>query len=246
MRHPLPFVAVVRRVVSARTVSRLLAIGLVFSSPASLLLAQRAPFEAPKGVVVSASLTASEVGADILRRGGNAVDAAVATGLALTVTYPRAGNIGGGGFLVLRLEDGRTTAIDFRERAPAAATADMYLDASGQVVPGRSTLGHLAAGVPGTVAGLALALERYGSGTFSWSDLVEPARKLAADGIPVTPGLARDLAAGEGIFERFPESRRVFQRDGRLYQAGERWIQPELGRTFARLQTHGPREFYEG
>jgi gamma-glutamyltranspeptidase/glutathione hydrolase len=246
MRHPLLFVAVVRRVVSARTAAQLLAIGLVFSSPANVLLAQRAPFEAPKGVVVSASLTASEIGADILRRGGNAVDAAVATGLALTVTYPRAGNIGGGGFLLLRLEDGRTTAIDFRERAPAAATADMYLDAAGQVVPGRSTLGHLAAGVPGTVAGLALALERYGSGKFSWSDLVEPARQLAADGITVTPGLARDLVAGEGIFERFPESRRVFQRNGQFYQAGERWIQPELGRTFARLQTHGPREFYEG
>lgn len=210
------------------------------------LSAQRAPFEAPHGVVVSASLTASEAGADVLRRGGNAVDAAVATGLALTVTYPRAGNIGGGGFLVLRLQDGRTTAIDFRERAPGAATADMYLDASGQVIPGRSTSGHLAAGVPGTVAGLALALDRYGSGKFSWADLVEPARQLAADGITVTPGLARDLAAGEGIFERFPESRRVFQRNGRLYQAGERWIQPELGRTFARLQKHGPREFYEG
>lgn len=246
MRSASPSSAFLRRVIGTRPVLALLALGLIASSPLPGLRAQRAPFEAQHGVVVSASLTASEAGADILRRGGNAVDAAVATGLALTVTYPRAGNIGGGGFLVLRLADGRTTAIDFRERAPAAATADMYLDASGQVVPGRSTQGHLAAGVPGTVAGLALALERYGSGKFSWSDLVEPARKLAAEGIIVTPGLARDLAAGEAIFERFPESRRVFQRNGQLYRAGERWIQPELGRTFARFQKHGPREFYEG
>jgi gamma-glutamyltranspeptidase/glutathione hydrolase len=212
-------------------------------SPAS---AQRQPVEARNGMVASASALASEVGAEILRKGGNAVDAAVATGLALAVTYPRAGNLGGGGFLVLRLADGRTTAIDFREQAPAAATRDMYLDAEGNVVAGRSTIGHLASGVPGTVAGFALALEKYGSGKVSWADVVEPARRLAADGFVVTPAFARDLQASAELLGRFPESKRVFLRDGRFYEPGERFAQADLARTFARLRDRGPREFYEG
>lgn len=214
--------------------------------PTSSVFAQRQAVEGTQGMVASASAIASEVGADILRKGGNAVDAAVATGLALTVTYPRAGNIGGGGFLVLRLADGRVTTIDFREMAPGRAGRDMYLDAQGNVVAGRSTVGYLASGVPGTVAGFALALEKYGSGKVTWADVVEPARRLAAEGFTVTPALARDLRASEKLLGQFADSRRIFLRDGRPYAAGERIVQADLGRTFERLKTQGPREFYEG
>src|SRR5262249_36532315 len=150
-------------------------------------LAQRDPVEAEHGLVTSASVLASQIGADVLKKGGNAADAAVATGLALAVAYPRAGNIGGGGFAVLRLGDGRVRTIDFRETAPSAATRELFLDANGNVVPGRSTVGHLASGVPGTVAGLELLYKQYGSHHLSWAQLVEPARKLASTGFAVTP-----------------------------------------------------------
>ncbi len=208
--------------------------------------AQRLPTESSGAMVASASRLASEAGLEILRRGGNAVDASIATGLALTVTYPRAGNIGGGGFMVIRHADGRAVVIDFREEAPSKATPDMYLDAKGAVVPGRSTHGYLAAGVPGTIAGFALALEKHGSGKVSWAEVVEPARRLAAEGIPLTAGLARDLRGSERLLAAFPESRRVFLRNGQLPKVGERWVQSDLGQTFARLQKEGPREFYEG
>jgi len=207
---------------------------------------QRLPEESDGGMVASASHLASQAGIEIMRRGGNAVDASIATGLALTVTYPRAGNIGGGGFMVIRLANGRTAVIDFREQAPGNARADMYLDAKGEIVPGRSTLGYLAAGVPGTIAGFALALEKYGSGKITWADVVEPARRLAAEGIEVTPGLSRDLRGSEKLLSPFPESKRIFLRQGRPYEPGERWIQADLARTFERLQRQGPREFYEG
>jgi gamma-glutamyltranspeptidase/glutathione hydrolase len=227
--------------------SRLAACALALLALASTALqAQRLPLEAEHGLVTSASALASRVGVDILKRGGNAADAAVATGLALAVTYPRAGNIGGGGFALLRLTDGRASAIDFRELAPAGASRDMYLDAAGNVIPGQSTVGHRAAGVPGTVAGLALLHEKYGSGRLSWAQLVEPARLLAARGFTVTPALARDLRASEDLLGQFPESRRRFLRDGRYYRAGEAFIQPELAATLARLQRQGAREFYTG
>ncbi len=222
------------------------AIAVLLASTPSPAWAQRQPVEASQGMVTSASDVASRIGVEILQKGGNAVDAAVATGLALAVTYPRAGNLGGGGFLVLRLADGRSTAIDFREQAPGGASRDMYLDADGNVAAGRSTVGHLASGVPGTVAGFARAWEKYGSGGISWADVVEPARRLAAEGIVVTPALARDLHASEKLLGQFPESKRVFLRDGRFYEAGERFTQTDLARTFERLKTKGPREFYEG
>ncbi|HRE82049.1 MAG TPA: gamma-glutamyltransferase [Opitutaceae bacterium] len=215
-----------------------------FVSP--LVHGQRSPVDAERGMVASASSLASQAGVEILRKGGNAIDASVATGLALAVTYPRAGNIGGGGFTVISLADGRSTVIDFRERAPGRATRDMYLDAQGNVVAGRSTVGSLAAGVPGTVAGFALAWEKYGSGKVSWSDLVEPARRLAADGFLVTPALARDLRASQKLFSAFPESQRVFLQNGKFLQPGDLWKQPDLAQTLARLQSIGPREFYEG
>lgn len=197
-------------------------------------------------MVTSASALASQVGVDIMRQGGNAIDAFVATGLALTVTFPRAGNIGGGGFAVIRLADGRSTVIDFREKAPLAATRDMYLDEAGEVVPGRSTVGYLAAGVPGSMDGFRLAFERYGSGKLTWAKLVEPARRLAAEGWTVTPFFARDFQAQEKLMSPFPESKRIFLRDGDYYRGGEIFTQPELAATLARLQADGPREFYEG
>jgi gamma-glutamyltranspeptidase / glutathione hydrolase len=209
-------------------------------------MAQRAPVEAQNGMVVSASRLASEVGTEILKRGGNAADAAVATGIALAVTYPRAGNLGGGGFAVLHLADGRATTIDFREAAPAAASRDMYLDPQGRVLPDASTVGYRAAGVPGTVAGLALLHQKYGSKKLSWSELLEPARRLADQGFAVSPALARDLRASERLLGRFAESKRVFLRDGRHYAAGETFRQPDLAKTLQRLQKNGATEFYTG
>lgn len=200
------------------------------------------PVRGRKVMVASASEHATRVGVEILRKGGNAVDAAVAVGLALAVTYPIAGNLGGGGFMVVRMADGRTAAIDYREVAPARARRDLYLDADGNVRPEASTTGYLAVGVPGTVAGFGLAMERYGK--LKWKDVVEPARKLAADGFPVSHIFERTLKASK--LERFPESRRIFLRNGDPYREGEIFRQPDLARTLERLRRHGPREFYEG
>ncbi len=199
---------------------------------------------APHGMVASSSEIASRVGADVLKRGGNAVDAAVAVGLALAVTYPTAGNLGGGGFMVVRMADGRAAALDFREMAPARAHRDMYLDPkTKEVLPEASTVGYLAAGVPGTVAGMALARDRYG--TRKWADLVEPARKLAVRGFPVSHDLAAELKAHPRL-ARFAESRRVFQRNGKFYEPGETFRQPDLAATLGRIQRVGPSEFYQG
>jgi gamma-glutamyltranspeptidase/glutathione hydrolase len=193
-------------------------------------------------MVASADTLASTVGVDILKRGGNAVDAAVAVGLALAVTYPEAGNLGGGGFLLLRLASGRTTAIDFRETAPAKATRDMYLDKDGQPTVD-SRVGYRAVGVPGTVAGLALAQRRYGR--LKWADVVAPAVRLADQGFPLTDYQERMLKGSKAL-SAFPESRRVFQRNGRVYKEGDVFRQPDLAATLRRLMTKGPREFYEG
>jgi gamma-glutamyltranspeptidase / glutathione hydrolase len=222
---------------------RTLALLLLVTTP--LLAASREPVRAPHGMVASTSDIASRAGADVMRNGGNAVDAAVAVGLALAVTWPSAGNLGGGGFLLLRKADGTSEAIDYRERGPLAAHRDMYLDAQGNVVKGLSTQGYLAAGVPGTVAGLALAHKRHGK--LKWADVVEPARRLAADGFPVGFHLARGLRYDSTIekMKPFAESRRIYQRDGRFYEMGETFVQPELAAVLARIKTN-PRDFYEG
>jgi gamma-glutamyltranspeptidase/glutathione hydrolase len=228
---------------------RSLAIGCLIALltwPAILAYAQRAPIEAEHGLVTSASVLASRAGVDILKRGGNAIDAAVATAFTLAVTYPRAGNLGGGGFAVLRLSDGRVSSIDFRETAPSAAKPDLFLDTRGNLIPGKSTVGYAASGIPGTVAGLALAEQKYGSGHLSWASLLEPARRLAAGGFAVTPSLAHDLQASAELLGQFPESRRIYLRSGRLYRAGDRMLQPDLAATLARLQHEGPQEFYTG
>jgi gamma-glutamyltranspeptidase/glutathione hydrolase len=214
---------------------------------ASTVPALREPVRAPHGMVASTKQIASQVGVDILKRGGNAVDAAVAVAFALAVTHPVAGNLGGGGFMLIRLRDGRTTAIDYREVAPLAATRNLYLDAEGNLIKGEgsSTVGYRAAGVPGTVAGLALALKKYGSGKFTWAQLIEPARRLAANGFTVSHSFAESLQRTTR-FEEYPDSRRIFLRDGKFFEEGEVFRQPELAATLQRLQRGGPREFYRG
>ncbi|HEX9984632.1 MAG TPA: gamma-glutamyltransferase [Thermoanaerobaculia bacterium] len=210
-----------------------------------LQAASREPVRAKHVMVASTSELASRIGADVMKKGGNAVDAAVAVALALAVTWPSAGNLGGGGFLVLRKADGTAEVIDYRERAPLAATRTMYLDAQGNVIKGSSTEGYKAVGVPGTVAGLMLAHKRHGK--LKWAELVEPARALAADGFEVTYHLSRSLRlkSTQEKMAAFAESRRIFQRDGKFYELGERFVQPELATTLARIKAN-PRDFYEG
>jgi gamma-glutamyltranspeptidase/glutathione hydrolase len=178
-----------------------------------------------------------------MKRGGNAIDAAVAVGLALAVTWPSAGNLGGGGFMVIRKASGETEVIDYRERAPLAASRDMYLDENGNIIKGASTLGYKAVGVPGSVYGMHLALERHGK--LTWAQVVEPARRLAADGFEVNIHLARSLRGSTKNLAQFPDSNRIFLRNGKYFEEGERLVQPELGSTFARLQKNW-RDFYEG
>jgi len=227
---------------------RALALMLIFLFVASLPITQRAasrePARARHGMVASTSEIASRVGVEIMQRGGNAIDAAVAVGLALAVTWPSAGNIGGGGFMMIRRANGDTEIIDYRERAPLAATRDMYLYKDGNVIKGASTVGYKAVGVPGTVAGLSLALKRHGK--LKWADVIEPARKLAAEGFTISYHLARSLRAAEKLLKQFPDSNHIFLRDGKLYEEGEQLVQPELSETLARLKEKGPREFYEG
>jgi gamma-glutamyltranspeptidase/glutathione hydrolase len=209
--------------------------------------ASREPVRATHGIVASTNEVASQVGVDIMKRGGNAVDAAIALAFALAVTHPSAGNLGGGGFMMIRLKNGRTTAIDYREMAPAAATHNIYLDKNGNLIEGEggSLVGYRAAGVPGTVRGMELALKKYGSGKLSWTQLIEPARRLA-DGFTVSYTLARSLRGNSDYLSQYPETKRIYLKDGKFYNEGEVFRQPDLAATFARLQRSGPDEFYEG
>src|ERR1051325_8411046 len=193
---------------------RTLALLLLLATP--LAAAAREPVRARHAMAVSVSEIASRIGADVMKRGGNAVDAAVAVGFALALTWPSAGNLGGGGFMLVRKADGTVEAIDYRERAPLPARQDMYLDNAGNVIKGASTQGYRAVGVPGTVAGLALAHKRHGK--LKWEEVVEPARKLAAEGFPVGYHLARSLAGktAREKMEALPESHRIFQRNGKF------------------------------
>jgi len=212
------------------------------------LAASREAVRARHGVVASTNEIASRVGVDIMKRGGNAVDAAIAVAFALAVTHPVAGNLGGGGFMMIRLRDGRTTAIDYREVAPAAANRNIYLDQKGDVIKGEggSIEGYRAAGVPGTVRGMELALKKYGSGKLSWAQLIEPARRLAAGGFTVNHTLARGLRGNREYLSKYPETKRIYLNNGKLFNEGDRFVQPELAATFARLQQRGPNEFYTG
>jgi len=201
------------------------------------------PVHARHAMVVTVEEHATDAGVAVLQAGGNAVDAAVAVGFALAVTHPSAGNIGGGGFMLVRLADGRSTFLDFRERAPEKASRDMYLDASGKPTQD-SVAGYRAAGVPGSVRGFEYAAKKYGRKP--WADLLAPAVALAEKGFPVSYGFARSLRGQAGFLGRFPESRRIFLRDGRPYEAGEILVQKELARTLDRIRREGARDFYEG
>ena len=201
---------------------------------------------ARNGMVVAQEGRAARIGADVLARGGNAVDAAVAVGFAMAVTYPRAGNLGGGGFMVIHRASGEAVAIDYRETAPAATTRDMFLDGNGEPDPMKSRDSALAIGVPGTVAGLALAHARYGSGKFPLTDLIAPAIALAADGIPVEDDVADTLPSARDKLARWPASARIFLRDGQALRPGERLVQADLAETLRAIAKDGPRAFYEG
>jgi gamma-glutamyltranspeptidase/glutathione hydrolase len=207
--------------------------------------ASREPVRARQGLVASADTYASRAGVDILKHGGNAVDAAVCVGFALAVTYPGAGNIGGGGFMVIRTADGRETTVDYRETAPAAASRDMFLDQTGNPVTNRSLVGPLAAGVPGTVAGLALAQRKYGR--LSLASVMAPAIALARDGFEISWHTSDSLASHRTLFSRFPSTARVFLRaDGTPREPGERLVQPDLAATLQDIAEHGPDSFYGG
>ncbi len=204
------------------------------------------PVFAENGMVASQEALASRIGVEVLERGGNAVDAAVAVGFALAVTLPRAGNLGGGGFmLVHHAESGETVAIDYREMAPAAAQRDLFLDAAGEVDTDKSWYSRSAAGVPGTVAGLATALERYG--TMSLAEALAPAIRLAEEGIVVTRDLSDSLEARRERLLRFPATAAIFfHDDGRLYQPGETLVQADLAWSLRGIAEGGPAAFYEG
>jgi len=204
-----------------------------------------APVAAEHGMVVTAQHLATEVGVDVLRRGGNAVDAAVAVGYALAVVYPAAGNLGGGGFMTLQLADGKKTFLDFREKAPLAATANMYLDTAGNVIKGSTTTGHLAVGVPGTVSGLETALAKYG--TMKRADVMAPAIRFAEEGFVLDAGDAEMFATATDAFKVDPATTAIFLKPGgQAYVAGDRLIQKDLGATLRQIREAGAAGFYKG
>ncbi|MGD9426259.1 gamma-glutamyltransferase [Pantoea sp. NSTU24] len=204
------------------------------------------PVKAQHGMVASVDAMATQVGVEILRQGGNAVDAAVAVGFALAVTHPQAGNLGGGGFMLLRTASGRATAIDFREMAPGHASRDMFLDKQGNADSKLSLTSHLASGTPGTVAGLALAAQKYG--TLPLSTLLAPAIKLAREGIPVNDALADDLKTyGKEVLITHPNSKAIFYKpDGTPWQKGDRLVQKNLAHSLQLIARQGPDAFYKG
>ena len=203
-----------------------------------------APVAAQNGMVVSAQHLATQVGVDVLKRGGNAVDAAVAVGYALAVVYPAAGNLGGGGFMTIQLADGRKTFLDFRETAPKAATANMYLDKDGNVIKGISTKGHLAVGVPGSVSGMEYAREKYG--TMKRADLLAPAIQLAEQGFALDQGDIDLLRTATKDFGEDPASAGIFLNNGKPFEVGEKLVQSELAKTLREISSKGTDGFYKG
>ncbi|WP_343315840.1 gamma-glutamyltransferase [Brucella sp. BE17] len=206
--------------------------------------ASPAPAEGENGMVVTAQHLASSVGIDVLKNGGNAVDAAVAVGYALAVVYPTAGNLGGGGFMTIRFKDGKTTFLDFRERAPLAATKTMYLDKDGNPVKGASTNTYLAIGVPGTVAGLEDAREKYGSR--EREELIEPAIKLARNGFTLELGDLLSFADGNERLAKDPAAAKIFLKDGNPMALGDRLVQPDLAKSLSAIAENGTSAFYQG
>ena len=216
------------------------------SRPSAIVPAQT--ILAHNGMVVAQEQRSARIGIEILDRGGNAVDAAVAVGFALAVTYPRAGNIGGGGFMLIHLgKTGEDAAIDYRETAPAAATETMFLDANGEPDPKKSRDSGLSVGVPGTVAGLALAHAKYGSGKLSLAELIEPAIELARNGVEIVDDIADTLPLAQPRIARWHSSAPVFlNSDGTVLMPGQDLLQPDLAITLRAIASDGPKGFYEG
>ncbi len=208
------------------------------------MAASQAPVAAENGMVVSAQHLATKVGVDVLKDGGNAVDAAVAVGYALAVVYPAAGNLGGGGFMTIQLADGRKTFLDFRERAPLAATANMYLDKDGNVVKGASTNGHLAVGVPGTVSGMELALAKYG--TMKRAALIAPSIKYAQDGFVLDQGDVDMLVTATEDFKKDAATGAIFLNNGAAFAPGQKLVQKDLAATLKLISDKGEEGFYKG
>jgi len=206
--------------------------------------ASQAPVGGENGMVVTAQHLATHVGVDVLKAGGNAVDAAVAVGYALAVVYPAAGNLGGGGFMTVQLADGRKTFLDFREKAPLAATADMYLDKDGNVVPDLSSKGHLAVGVPGTVSGMELALSKYG--TLKRAQVIAPAIKLAENGFALEQGDIDLLHTATDEFKKDKDLRGIFLHGGEPMQVGQKLVQKDLAKTLREISAKGTDGFYKG
>ncbi len=222
-----------------------LSITLALASSATAFAASPAPARGEHGMVVTAQHLATDVGVEVLKRGGNAIDAAVAVGYALAVVYPNAGNIGGGGFMTVRMKDGRTTFIDFRERAPLAATRTMYLDKAGNPVKGASLDGYLAVGVPGSVAGFEMVREKYG--TLSRQDLIAPAIAFARDGFVLNQGDAASFADSASRLAKDPAAAAIFlKKDGKPYGMGEKLVQPDLATSLSAISEKGPDAFYKG
>ena len=218
---------------------------LTLSSQRSCYSASHAPAFGRSGMVVTSHELATDVGIKILKAGGNAVDAAVGVGFALAVIFPTAGNLGGGGFMVILFPDGRSTTIDFREKAPLKATPHMYLDDNGNVIPDLSLTGYLASGVPGTVAGLTMALEKYG--TMSLKQVMAPAIEYARKGFPVSRVFSKDLERHRSVFLKFPASAKKFmKKNGDPYHQGDIFKQPDLTRTLKLIARHGADAFYKG
>jgi gamma-glutamyltranspeptidase/glutathione hydrolase len=232
-----------------RSASSLLVLGFLLSSlPFGVRAAAPDPVRGKSAMVASQHELASKIGVEVLKKGGNAVDAAIAVGIALAVVYPEAGNIGGGGFMLIHLPGGVSKAIDYREMAPKAAHRDIFVNDKGEVIRGEggSTVGYRASGVPGTLAGFELAFKKYGSGRVKWSDLIDPAVKLAKDGFPLTHRLAQLQYVYREWLAKYPDSNRIFLRNGNYYQEGDVLKQPELGETLTRVSREGAKDFYSG
>jgi gamma-glutamyltranspeptidase/glutathione hydrolase len=226
------------------TLRAAVAAALVLAGASASNAASQAPVAAEHGMVVSAQHLATKVGVDVLKRGGNAVDAAVAVGYALAVVYPAAGNLGGGGFMTVQLADGRKTFLDFREKAPLAATANMYLDKDGNVIKGLSTNGHLAVGVPGSVSGMEYAREKYG--TMKRADLIAPSIQLADKGFALEQGDIDMLRTATNDFKKDPVSGAIFLNKGEPFAVGQKLVQKDLAKTLRAVSAKGVDGFYKG
>ena len=226
-------------------------VALVFSiAPAGFRVNAewRDPIRSKHAMVASQHELASRVGVEIMKKGGNAIDAAIAVGLTLAVVYPEAGNIGGGGFMLIRDKKGVAHAIDYREMAPKATNRDIYVDKDGNLIKGEgsSTVGYRASGVPGTLAGFELAFKKYGSGKLKWADIVRPARMLAQNGYVLSYRLTELFKAYKETLTKYEDSKRIFLNGGKFYEEGDVFRQPDLARTLTRIEQKGSSDFYTG